>query len=418
MLDIQFIRDNRDLVREKSQQKNVEVDIDHLLGLDDTRRSLITKVETLRQQRNSLSAQSEGNKPTDDQITEGRRLKEEISSLESELQTVDRDFRSSMLQVPNPIQDDVPVGADESANEVIKTVGEVPKFEFEIKDHLELGENLGIIDVERGVKVSGSRFYYLKGSAVQLEFALVNWLIAKYLAKGFTLVSVPQLVKRELMEGTGFFPADENEIYKVNEDDDELYLIGTSEVPLAGLHAGEVLDSLDEPKRYLGFSTCFRREAGSYGKDTRGVFRVHQFDKLEMYSYCRPEVSRDEHEYLLGIEEEILQDLKLPYHVLNLCSGDLGAPAAKKYDCEAWIPSQARYRELTSCSNTTDFQARRLNIRYRTSDGKTELAHTLNGTAMAYSRMLIAIMENYQQADGRVKVPEVLLPFMSGKEYL
>ncbi len=418
MLDIQFIRDNRELVQEKSKQKNVDVDIDRLLSLDDQRRALITKTETLRQERNALSSQSQGGKPTEEQINEGRRLKDEISNLEAELGAVDKDFRDLMLRVPNPVQDDVPVGADESANQVIKTIGEQPQFAFEVKDHLELGEKLGIIDVENGAKISGSRFYYLKGSAVQLEFALVNWLISKYIAKGFTLVTVPQLVRREMMEGTGFFPADENEIYRVNADDDDLYLIGTSEVPLAGLHAGEVMDVLDEPKRYLGFSTCFRREAGSYGKDTRGIFRVHQFDKLEMYSYCRPEVSRDEHEYLLSIEEEILQDLKLPYHVLNLCSGDLGAPAAKKYDCEAWIPSQARYRELTSCSNTTDFQARRLNIRYRTSDGKVEYAHTLNGTAMAYSRMLIAIMENYQEQDGRVRIPEVLVPFMGGKEYL
>ncbi|MEK9132888.1 MAG: serine--tRNA ligase, partial [Patescibacteria group bacterium] len=257
-----------------------------------------------------------------------------------------------------------------------------------------------------------ARFYYLKGQAVLLEFAIINFVIAKLVSKGFTPVIPPVLVKEKAMYGTGFFPADRNEIYHVNPEDDDLYLVGTAEVPLCMMYANKIIPAEQLPKRFVGFSTCFRREAGSYGKDTKGILRVHQFDKLEMFSFCHPDKSEDEHELIRGIEEEIMQDIGLHYQVLNICGGDLGAPAAKKYDVEVWIPSQKRFRELTSCSNCTDFQARRSNIRYKDDKGTNRHLHTLNGTAVAIGRMLIAIMENYQKADGTFEVPKVLKPFM------
>ncbi len=299
---------------------------------------------------------------------------------------------------------------------MIKTVGEKPEFDFEPKDHETIANEKGLLDLEAGANTSGSRFYYLKGSAVLLEFALINWLMQKYVKKGFTPVTTPMLVREHMMYATGFFPAEKNEMYKVNPGEDDLFLIGTSEVPLAGLHMNRPLDHGDLPKRYVGFSSCFRREAGSYGKDTKGIFRVHQFDKVEMYSYCHPEKSWEEHEFMLSIEEEILQELGLHYQVVNIGSGDLGSPAAKKYDCEVWLPSQGRYRELTSCSNTTDFQARRGNIKYRDPNGDLKYLHTLNGTAMASTRTIIAILENHQTKDGKVKIPKVLQEYMGGAQ--
>lgn len=315
------------------------------------------------------------------------------------------------------LHDSVPIGKDETGNKVERKVGEPTKFDFKPKDHMAIGKQLDLIDAETSSKTSGSRFYYLKNGAVQLEFALIQWLLDKYISKGFTPVTTPQLVREQMMFATGFFPADKNEIYHVNPDEDDLYLIGTSEVPLAGLHMFAPLDVQQLPKRYIGFSTCFRREAGSYGKDVAGIFRVHQFDKMEMYSSVHPDKSWEEHEFLLSIEEEILGELKLPYQVVNICSGDLGVAAAKKYDLEVWIPSQERYRELTSCSNTTDFQARRGGMRYK--DGATtNYVHTLNGTAMASTRTLIAILENYQTKEGGVNIPTVLQGYMGGKQAL
>ncbi|MBU1682926.1 serine--tRNA ligase, partial [Patescibacteria group bacterium] len=269
------------------------------------------------------------------------------------------------------------------------------------------------IDMEAGARTSGSRFYFLKNELVLLEFALFNWLLAKYTKKRFTPVTVPMLVKEEMMYATGFFPAEKNEIYHVNPGEDDLYLVGTSEVPLAGLHMGTPVKMDELPKRYIGYSSCFRREAGSYGKDTRGILRVHQFDKMEMFSFCHPDKSWEEHELLLSIEEEILSELGLPYQVMNICGGDLGAPAAKKYDLEVWVPTQNKYRELTSCSNCTDFQARRGGIKFKDETG-THFMHTLNGTALSSARTLIAILENFQQKDGSVKIPEVLHPYLPG----
>jgi len=288
-------------------------------------------------------------------------------------------------------------------------VGERPEFGFEARDHVDIGEALGIIDLERAARVSGARFAYLLGGGVVVQFALVRYCLDRLAAKGFVPVVPPVLVREEAMYGTGFLPTDEAQIYVTRDDD--LYLVGTSEVALAGLHQGEVLDPSSLPRRYVGYSTCFRREAGAYGKDTRGIFRVHQFDKVEMFSFTEADASWDEHEFLLSCEEELIRGLELPYRVANVCTGELGASAAKKYDVEVWLPGQGRYRELTSCSNTTDYQARRLGVRVRYPDGNRP-AHTLNGTACAIGRTLIALLENHQGEDGSVALPEALHPYV------
>ncbi len=421
MIDLKKLRENRAEYEAGLKKKHVDIDVDKLLKLDEEHRMLIQEVEAMRAEKNSVSkeiSQLDGSE-RETKIKEMKELDEKLNASEAELNKISVQLKDLMIVVPNLPHESVPMGKDDEDNEVIKTVGTVPKFDFEPRDHIELGESLDIIDMETGAKTSGARFYYLKNEAVLMEFALIQWLLKLYTEKGFTPVTVPMLVKEEMMYATGFFPADKNEIYTVNPshdknpDGDDLYLVGTAEVPLAGLHMFKPVKADELPKRYVGFSSCFRREAGSYGKDTKGIMRVHQFDKMEMFSFCHPDKSWEEHEFLLSIEEEILQALKLPYQVVNLCGGDLGAPAAKKYDCEVWIPTQEKYRELTSCSNCTDFQARRGGIKYKDAKG-THLLHTLNGTAMASTRTLIAILENNQQKDGSVKVPEVLQSYMNG----
>lgn len=421
MIDLKALREHRDLYEQGFKKKRVKADVDAVLKVDEQYRTLLKTVEDQRAEKNTVSKAI----PTladferQEKIAEMKALDEKLTANEAELNKLFTQLKSLTAGLPNPPHESVPDGDDDGGNEVIKTHGEKPSFDFEPKDHLELGTLLDVIDMETAAKTSGARFYYLKNELVQLEFALVNWLLQKYVQKGFTPVTVPMLVKEEMMYATGFFPADKFEIYTVNPktDDnpegDDLYLVGTSEVSLAGLHMFKPLKEAEFPKRYIGFSSCFRREAGSYGKDTKGILRVHQFDKMEMYSFCHPDKSWEEHDFLLSIEEEILQELGLHYQVVNVCGGDLGAPAAKKYDCEVWIPTQGKFRELTSCSNTTDYQARRGGIRYKGENG-TDFAHTLNGTAMASTRTLIAIMENNQQADGTVLIPEVLHPFMGG----
>jgi seryl-tRNA synthetase len=312
----------------------------------------------------------------------------------------------------------VPIGTTDADNVEIKKWGSPTEFDFDIEDHVDIGERLGIIDIERAAKVSGSRFAYLKGQAVMLEFALVQWALGRLSQEGFTPVIPPVLVRESALFGTGFFPGAREQVYAVGVDDgaklesDELFLAATAEIPLAAMFADEILDADELPRRFAGFSTCFRREAGTYGKDTRGIFRVHQFDKVEMFSFAHPEKSWEEHELLLATEESLVQALGIPYRVVNVCTGDLGDPAAKKYDIEAWFPGQDAYREITSCSNTTDYQARRLKIRFRDGGGPTEVAHTLNGTAFAVGRTLIAILENNQRADGSVTVPDPLQSFL------
>ncbi len=415
MIDLKKLRENKTEFEAAFQKKHFKMDLDQLLKLDEMHRDLIVRVESMRAKKNEVSKMIP-TLPVDQReakIAEMKVLGDELEGMEYELNTIFAQLKEIQTTLPNPPHESVPAGESDEDNVVIKTVGTPRKFDFEPKDHIELGESLDLIDTETGAKTSGARFYYLKNEAVLLEFALVNWLLQKYVAKGFTPVTVPMLVKEEMMYATGFFPADKSEIYSVNPGEDDLYLVGTSEVALAGLHMFKPLEAEKLPKRYIGFSSCFRREAGSYGKDTKGILRVHQFDKMEMFSFCHPDKSWEEHDFLLSMEEEILSDLELPYQVVNICGGDLGAPAAKKYDCEVWIPTQGKYRELTSCSNCTDFQARRGGIRYKDETG-THLLHTLNGTAMASTRTLIAIMENYQEADGSIRIPKVLQSYMNG----
>jgi seryl-tRNA synthetase len=375
--------------------------VDQVLAADERWRALTTRAEELKAEQNAAGKQVGELKRAGEDATEAMRrsteLKEQVGPVEDEARQAKADLDALLLTLPNLTDSSAP----EKEEEIIRQVGEAGKSG---KDHLELLGDL--VDMERGARVSGSRFLYLKGPLVLLELALVRWAMEVLLGHGFTPVVPPVLVREEALYGTGMLPDTEQQLYKVPED--ELYLVGTSEVPLASLHAGEILEEETLPLRYAGFSTCFRREAGAAGKDTRGMFRVHQFDKVEMFTFVRPEDSAGEHERLLAIEEGILQDLGLPYQVANIPAWDLGASAAKKYDLEGWLPGQERYRELTSCSNTTDFQARRLGIRYRPDGGRPEEVHTLNGTAVAVGRTIIAIVENHQQDDGTIRVPEVL----------
>ena len=415
MIDIKFIIENPGLIKQGAAKKHIKVDIDKIVELYNERKEKMQKVEALRARQNEVSKLI----PTTDDKTalleEMKNVKEEIKKLEPSIETLEKEIEELALVVPNPPLDSVPEGEDEESNKVIKTHGEKPKFDFEPKDHIELGKSLDIIDIERGVRASGARFYYLKNEAALLEFALIQHIIHKLTSKGFSPIIPPVLVKEEAMYATGFFPADRNEIYHVNPDDDDLYLVGTSEVPLTMLHAKEILEEENLPIRYCGFSTCFRREAGSYGKDTAGIIRVHQFDKIEMFSFCHPDKSAEEHELIRETEEEIMQELGFHYQIVNICGGDLGAPAAKKYDIEVWIPTQGKFRELTSCSNCTNYQSRRSKIKFKNKEGKNENLHTLNGTAVAIGRTLVAILENYQNADGSVTIPEVLHPYMGGR---
>jgi seryl-tRNA synthetase len=406
MLDIKFIRQNPNKVKEGIQKKGVKVDIDKLLQLEEKRREYLKKIEDLRAKQNKLG------KP---EIKEAQKIKSEIRKLEPNLEKIEKELKDLLFQIPNLPLADVSVGKDERDNVVLKEVGEKPKFTFKPRDYLEIAENLDLIDVKRAAKVSGTRFGYLKKEAVLIEFALINLAFDTLIKEKFIPVIPPVMLKSEMARGMGYLEqSDKEEAYYLPQDD--LYLIGTSEQSIGTMHAGEVFQEKELPKRYLGFSTCFRREAGSYGKDTKGIFRVHQFDKVEMFSFCHPERSRKEHKFFLEMEERLMGALKIPYRVVEICTGDLGRPAAAKYDIEAWLPSQNRYRETHSTSNCTDFQARRLNIRYRDlKTKKLEFVHTLNGTAFAIGRMIIAIIENYQQKDGSIKVPEVLQKYLNFK---
>ncbi len=402
MLDIKFVRENLDEVKKSLSKKGHEYDLETVLKLDDQKRDLQNRIELLQAEANKLAKEGQRS----DRAVE---IKQMLKDLEPQLIEAKEKLFVELAQIPNLPAEDVPT-AEEGDKETYKW-GEIPKFDFEVKDHLELGEALDLIDMERGARVSGARFYYLKNELVLLEFALIQYLAGKLTKKGFTPMIVPDLVKEEAMFATGFFPAEKNEIYHVNPDEDNLYLIGTAEVPLASYHAGETLTYEELPKKYFGFSSCFRREAGSYGRDTKGIIRVHQFDKVEMFVFARPEEAWQIFEELYMINREIFEELGLPYHQININAGELGAPNTKKIDTEVWIPSQNTYRELTSCSNDSDYQARRMNCRYKTKEGKTEFVHTLNDTAIAVARTLVAIMENYQQADGSIKVPEVLVKY-------
>lgn len=415
MLDIKLIRNDPEHVREALRRRgqHAEAALDRLLELDRSRRETLVAVEEKRALRNVVSEQiaeaKRAHEDAADKIEAMRVVGEDIKMLNARLKEVESALAEELLQVPNLPEPSAPTGGEENSV-VLHHWGAPRRFAFTPLDHLDLAARHDLIDMERGARTSGSRFTYLKGDLVFLQFALVQFALQKLASKGFRPVVVPVLVRDEAMYGTGFFPTDLQQIYRI--ESDSLNLVGTSEVPLAALHMDEILDETDLPVRYVGYSTCFRREAGAAGKDTRGIFRVHQFDKVEMFSFCAPEKSAEEHDFMRSIEEEILQDLGLPYRAVNIAAGDLGAPAAKKYDLEAWIPTQERYREVTSCSNCTDYQARRLRVRAKGDKGAPYLLHTLNGTVVAIGRTIIAIMENYQTEDGRVDTPPALRPFL------
>jgi seryl-tRNA synthetase len=416
MLDIKFIRENPEVVKQGCQKKQVKVDIDRLLEVDKKRRETLRALEDMRAQKNKANKEiqkARDKKEKEKIILKMRELDKNSDRLTRTLKELEKEFSDLMLQIPNLPLDDVPVGKDERDNVVLKEVGERPKFDFKPKDYLEIAENLDLIDVKRAAKVAGTRFGYLKREAVLLEFALINFAFDNLIREGFIPVLPPVMLKPEMARGTGYFEAaDIEEAYFLPKDN--LFLIGTAEQSLLTMHSGEIFEEKELPKRYLAFSTCFRREAGSYGKDTKGIFRVHQFDKVEMFSFVKPEDSIKEHKFFLEMEEKLMQSLKIPYRVVNICTGDLGRPAAAKYDIEAWLPSENRYRETHSTSNCTDFQARRLNIRYRDlKTKKLEFVHTVNGTAFS-QRPILAIIENYQQKDGSILIPKILqkyLPF-------
>ncbi len=411
MLDLRLIRSDPERVKAALARRGAAAGVDELLALDARRRTLLPEIESAQAERRTLSklvgeAKQRGEEAAE-LVAQVQTLKRTIESGKEDLEKVDTELRRVAMALPNLPDPAAPDGMTEEDAAVLREVGERPEFGFEPRDHLELGTELGLIETEAAARLSGARFAYLKGDLVLLEFALVRFALDLVRGEGHEPVVPPVLVREGALEGTGFLPGDRDQIYEIPRD--ELFLTGTSEVALAGLHAEEILNAAELPLRYCGFSTCFRREAGAAGRDTRGIFRVHQFDKVEMFSFVEPAASADEHERLLAIEERILAALEIPYRVVSVAAGDLGAPAAKKYDCEAWIPSQGRYRELTSCSNTTDFQARRLSCRYRPADGEApKEVHTLNGTAIAVGRTIIALMENRQDARGAFSLPNIL----------
>ncbi|WAL46713.1 serine--tRNA ligase [Rhodococcus pyridinivorans] len=416
MIDLKFLRENPDAVRESQRMRGEDPGlVDVLLEADASRRAAVLAGDNARAEQKALGKKVGKASPEErPALLDGaKELAAKVKELEAEQHAAQEAFDRAHLAISNVVQDGVPAGGEDDFV-TLETVGELPTFDFEPKDHLALGESLGLIDMERGAKVSGARFYFLTGYGALLQLGLLQLAAQKATANGFTMMIPPVLVRPEIMQGTGFLGRHADEVYRLEEDD--LYLVGTSEVPLAGYHSGEILDLSKGPKRYAGWSSCFRREAGSYGKDTRGIIRVHQFDKVEMFVYCRPEEATAEHERLLAWERDMLAAIDVPYRVIDVAAGDLGSSASRKFDCEAWVPTQERYRELTSTSNCTTFQGRRLNVRYRDENGKPQTAATLNGT-LATTRWLVALLENHQQADGSVKVPEALVPFV-GREVL
>ena len=400
MLDPAILKNDIESLELNLERRNLDIDLKELTALDELRRELRFEAEKLRSEQKALGKQiaSADEKTKNELLDQASQMSEKVKDLFEKVDLADKNFMDIWIKIPNLISNTSPDGTSDKENSEIKKFGEIHNINNP-KDHLEIAESLGLIDVQKASEVSGSRFSYLFGDLVKIEFNLVLWAMQQLSDKGFKPTIPPVLVRENALYGTGFFPDDAEQVYEIPNDD--LYLVGTSEVPLAALHSNEILDTATLPIRYAGFSTCFRREAGTYGKDTTGIFRVHQFDKVEMFSFCDPEKSEEEHKFILSVEEELLQALEIPYRVVDVCAGDLGSSASKKYDIEAWIPSQQAYREVTSCSNTTDFQARRLNIRGK-ADGETNVLHTLNGTAIAVGRILIALIENNQTEDGKV----------------
>ncbi|AGL21648.1 serine--tRNA ligase [Actinoplanes sp. N902-109] len=416
MIDLRLLREDPDLIRASQRLRGESPDkVDELLRADEERRAATQRFESVRAEQKSLGKQVA--KASGDEraalLARTKELAAEVKTAEAAAGAADEALRRAHLAVPNIVEDGVPPGGEDDFV-VLREVGEIPAIDNP-KDHLEIGEGLGAIDTERGAKVSGSRFYFLTGPGALLQLGLLQMAIAQAVEHGFIPSITPSLVRPEAMEGTGFLGAHASEIYRLEADD--LFLVGTSEVPLAAYHSGEILDLEGGPERFAGWSSCYRREAGSHGKDVRGILRVHQFDKVEMFSFCKPGQALEEHRKLLAMEEEMLAKVEVPYRVIDVAAGDLGSSATRKFDCEAWVPSQQRYREVTSTSNCTTFQARRLNIRYRDEDGKPQTAATLNGT-LATTRWLIPILENHQQPDGSVRVPKALQPYLGGRDVL
>ena len=418
MLDIRFIRENAERVQKDALNKGYKnADIQAVIALDDERKTLTAQIDELRTRRNQIasSMKNSGGKPSDEQIAEGKKIKEELAEIEKKYRELNEKLSTALNGIPNILQDDVPIGK-EGEDDLVKTWGE-ELFESRkgAQDHLDFANKKNWVDFERGSKVAGTKFYFLKGDLALLENAIYQFALNKLISKGFNFMTVPHMVNGEVATGTGFAPrsSDQSDEYFIEGED--LSLIATAEMSLTGYHAGEILNEKDLPIFYAGYSPCYRKEAGTYGKHTRGLFRVHQFNKLEMYAYTLPEQSVEAHQKILAVEEEIYQDLGIPYRVINIASGDLGAPASKKYDIEYWSPVDGKYREITSCSNCTDYQARNLNIRVRRENGELQVVHTLNGTAVSLARCLVAAIENFQDGEDLL-IPEVLKPFMGGRD--
>lgn len=417
MLDIKYIKENSKLVKEAAKNKLINVDIDRLLELYENMRGLNQELDALKEERNKLSSSipTLSNEEKQKTIAYVKELKEKISTLEEKILPIKSEYTDLMYQVPGVPYEEVPIGETDEDNVEIKKVGNIPTFDFEIKDHVELAESLDLIDIPRGVKVAGSRSYYLKNEAVLLEMAICRYVIDKLVKKGFTPMTVPTLVKEAPMYGTSYFPGGRDQAYAVTEDN--LYLVGTSEVSLVSYNSNETFENVDAlPKMYCGYSSCYRREAGTYGKDTRGLYRVHQFTKIEQVIMCEADYDKQYklHDFLLNNAEEIMQELKIPYRVVKVCTGDMGIGQVRKHDIEAWMPSRGKYSETHSCSSFGDFQARRSGIKYKDANGETKYCYTLNNTAIASPRILIPLLELNQNEDGSVNIPEVLVPYMGG----
>ena len=422
MLDIKFIRENLEQVKRDTANKGYNTDVDAVLALDDKRKTLNQQIDELRTRRNQIasSMKTSGGKPSQELIDEGKKIKEQLAELENDFRKIDEELTAGLNSIPNILQSDVPIG-EEGEDEVVKewgaeiTVAKFGESKIGAGDHLDFAIKKDWVDFERGAKVAGAKFYFLKGDLALLENAIYQYALNKLISKNFKFMTVPHMVNGNVATGTGFAPRSSEQSDEYFIENEDLSLIATAEMSLTGYHANEILNEKDLPIFYAGYSPCYRKEAGTYGKHTRGLFRVHQFNKLEMYAYTLPEQSVEAHERILSVEEEIYQELGIPYRVINIASGDLGAPASKKYDIEYWSPVDGKYREITSCSNCTDYQARNLNIRVRRENGELQVVHTLNGTAVSLARCLVAILENFQDGEDLL-VPEVLKPFMGGRD--
>ena len=420
MLELKFMRENVEMLKEVLKNRNNSIDMDAFVALDSKRREVLSEVENLKRERNNVSAEiaslKKGKKDANHLIEKMGGVSAKIKELDAELAEIDAELTHIQMTIPNVYHSSTPIGPDEDHNVEIRKWGEPKKFDFEPKPHWEIGENLGILDFERGAKLSGSRFVLYRGAAARLERALINFMLDTHtLEHGYTENLTPFMVKAEVCEGTGQLPKFEEDMYKTTDD---MYLISTSEITMTNIHRKEILEQAELPKYYTAYSPCFRREAGSYGKDVKGLIRVHQFNKVEMVKITDAETSYDELEKMVQNAETILQKLELPYRVIQLCSGDMGFSAAKTYDLEVWLPSQNKYREISSCSNCEDFQARRMGLKYRAADNSSKFCHTLNGSGLAVGRTLVAIMENYQQADGSFLIPKALVPYMGGVDVI